>query len=59
VRVDRDVWGIEAPRTLSGGVEASEGGAIEGRESKDRTPLSMTVLTEIPLQIVEASDMGG
>jgi hypothetical protein len=52
------VWGVEAPGTLGGGVEASEGGAIEGREAEDRTPLSMTVLMEIPSRIVEASDTG-
>jgi hypothetical protein len=47
--VDRGLWGAEAPGTLGGGVEASEGGDIEGREAEDRMPLSMTVFTEIPL----------
>jgi hypothetical protein len=56
-RVDRGLWGAEAPGTL-GGVEASEGGDIEGREAEDRMPLSMTVFTEIPSRIVEASDTG-
>jgi hypothetical protein len=41
---------------LGDGVEASEGGGH--REAEGKTPLSMTVLTEIPLRIVEASDTG-
>jgi hypothetical protein len=52
------VWGIEVPGRLGGGVEASEGGAIEGREAEDITPLSRTVLTETPSRIVETSDTG-
>jgi hypothetical protein len=56
--VDRGVWGAEAPGTLGGGAEASEGGAIEGREAEDIAPVSRTMLTETPSRIVEASDTG-